>query len=182
MPLTIPSDYYLVETTKQTRNGKTVTVLRYQNNPNIVMNNAHLTVILAETGQLLSYNDFSGIPDGNLVRSKTARQVAEKTFQRVDPNYAAGLAFMRIDHYERHFFDADDSLQMIPISWVKFAHQNGSYNWVSVGGNGTVVEYEIDSRWDYFAARRATEEWNYDDWVLARQGKGPQLSAPQALA
>ena len=45
-----------------------------------------------------------------------------------------------------------------------------------------VIELEIDSRWDYFRGRRKTEMWDNDDWVLAREGKGPQLASPNALA
>jgi len=45
-----------------------------------------------------------------------------------------------------------------------------------------VIELERESGWDFFQSRRATEEWNYDDWVLARNGQGPQLAAPEALA
>ncbi len=41
---------------------------------------------------------------------------------------------------------------------------------------------EINSRWDCFHGRRQTEMWDNDDWVLAREGKGPQLPSPNALA
>lgn len=52
----------------------------------------------------------------------------------------------------------------------------------TLGGGGAVVEMEIDSRWDYFRGRRKMGMWDNDDWVLAREGKGPQLPSPSALA
>ncbi len=85
-------------------------------------------------------------------------------------------------HCHALFLNEDGDEISIPILWVKFAHANGSYNWVSVGADGRVVEMERESYWDYFRNRRATEEWNYDDWVLAYEGKGPQPAAPEALA
>ncbi|MDN5951228.1 MAG: hypothetical protein L0H66_03140, partial [Loigolactobacillus coryniformis] len=108
--------------------------------------------------------------------------IAEQTWQTVDPDYARGLHYMRTDTLPRFFIDDQGQRQSFKVQWVKFAHDNGSYNWVSVGPGGQVIELERESRWDYFQSRRATEEWNYDDWVLARNGQGPQLAAPEALA
>ncbi|WP_243681245.1 hypothetical protein [Lacticaseibacillus manihotivorans] len=45
-----------------------------------------------------------------------------------------------------------------------------------------MIEMEIESLWDYFRGRRATEMWDNDDWVKARQQNGPQLPSPNALA
>lgn len=89
---------------------------------------------------------------------------------------------MRIDHLKRQFINDQGKYVEIPISWVKFAHTNGSYNWVSVGPDNQIFEMERESYWNYWLSRRATEEWNYDSWVLAREGKGPQPAAPEALA
>ena len=61
-------------------------------------------------------------------------------------------------------------------------HHNGSFNWVTIGGEGQIIEFEREVRWDYMMSRRQTEMWYYDDWVLARMGKGPQLMSPFALA
>lgn len=109
-------------------------------------------------------------------------KVATEVWHHLDEKYARGLQFMRIDTLKRFFIDQDGTRQDFEVLWVKFAHSNGSYNWVTIGPGGQVVEVERESRWDYRRARRATEEWNYDDWVLAREGKGPQLKAPEALA
>lgn len=41
---------------------------------------------------------------------------------------------------------------------------------------------EFDSHWDYYNGQRKTEMWDNDDWVLAREGRGPQYPNPSALA
>ncbi len=36
----------------------------------------------------------------------------------------------------------------------QFAHRNGSYNWVTLGAKGKLIEMEMDLRWDYFHGHR----------------------------
>lgn len=87
-----------------------------------------------------------------------------------------------MERQQRQFLDEDGRNHQFPVLWIKFGHSNGSYNWVTLGANNQVIEMEIDSRWDYFHGRRKTEMWDNDDWVLAREGNGPQLASPNALA
>ncbi|GEK29317.1 hypothetical protein [Furfurilactobacillus siliginis] len=182
--LSLPDGFQLVETKSRERNGETVQVERYQKDLKVTPNNAHVTVVWGDDGRLISYNNFAVDEDGQVPTESQAVDIAWNNFEQLDPDYASGLQFMRVDHYTRYFINSDGERVDIPIAWVKFAHAVGevSYNWVSVGVNGQVIEMERESYWDYFASRRATEEWNYDDWVLARQGKGPQLKAPEARA
>lgn len=181
--LTIPDGFKVVKESEEIRNGEQVTITRYQKDDKIEFNNAHVTTVSDEDGTLLSYNNFAYEDvDGKMPSEKTAIDIAKETFNEINPAYADGLQYMRVDHLTRDFHDDNGNEIEIPILWVKFAHSNGSYNWVSVGPNDTVIEMEIDSRWDYFGGRRATEEWNYDNWVMARLGLGPQLAAPEALA
>lgn len=180
--LTIPDGFVLVASDSQQRNGETVRVERYQAGTPVVMNGPHVTVVYGEDDRLISYNNFAVELAGKRPSNQEATAIAERVFDRLDPVYARRLSFMRVDHLSRYYNDADGRRVEIPILWVKFAHSNGSYNWVSVGADGFVVEVERESEWDYFRSRRSTEEWNYDDWVLARMGKGPQPPAPEALA
>lgn len=142
-----------------------------------------MTVIVGADERLISYNRFS--IDRAILKLPTSGNevaLAERIWDEVDPDYAAGLDYMRTDSYERFFIDENGEEVLLPIRWVKFAHRNGSYNWVSIGPGNQIIEVERESRWNYMRNRRATEEWNYDNWVLAREGKGPQLKAPEALA
>lgn len=180
--LHIPADYILAKIDARSRNGEDVRVERYQADDEFRPNQPHVTLVWGSDGRLLSFNDFSVTGDAPLPNFQTARRIAEDTMKTLDKKYFRGLFYMRIDRLTRFFDTVDGQRVMIPVLWVKFAHTNGSYNWVSVGTGGRVVEVERESRWDYSRARRATEEWNYDNWVLAFEGKGPQLEAPEALA
>lgn len=179
--LTIPEDFTRITSEPRSRNGEAVRVDRYQHQRPVQWYGSHLTLVWGEDGRLLSFNDFTGTSSAPLPTQAAARQIAMQVWQALDPSYAAGLDYMRTDRLTR-YYEVDDQRIAIPVWWVKFAHRNGSYNWVSVGAGGQVVEMERESMWDYMRSRRATEEWNYDDWVLARAGQGPQPAAPAALA
>lgn len=180
-PLLMPDHYQQVAEDQRIRNGQPVLVQRFGPEPKIVPNHEHLTLIWDTEGGLVSYNLSSGTGTGALPTDDQACEIAVAAFLQVTPVYFEGLNYMRVDHLQRTYQRGGQEIS-IPISWVKFVHQNGTYNWVSVGPNQLIYELEIESAWDYRKNRRATEMWNYDDWVLARTGKGPQLAAPNALA
>lgn len=180
--LTIPDNFELIASNSQKRNREKVTVERYQAAKPTVMNGPHVTVIYGRDGRLISYNNFAVQSTADLPSDQEAITIATSVFEQLDSKYASGLSYMRIDRLSRYYIDEAGHEIDIPILWVKFAHKNGSYNWVSVGAGGKVIEVERESKWDYWRSRRATEEWNYDDWVLARNGMGPQPSSPEALA
>lgn len=177
----IPEDYQLVSEQQEIRNQHSVTVLRYQKNGEFMLNGPRIIAIF-QNDTLVSIKNLSVLPEGTLPDAAQARQLAEAVFLETNPDYARGLSFIRIEHQQREFKDENQQPHHFPVLWVKYAHRNGSYNWVTLGANGTVIEMEIDSRWDYFRGRRKTEMWDNDDWVLAREGKGPQLPSPSALA
>lgn len=183
LALIIPDGFKLVTTETHRRNREQVRVDRFQMTPDFSPNNAHVTLVYGADERLISYNRFFVAAEQLKLPIKgDVVHIAEQTWQTVDPDYARGLHYMRTDTLPRFFIDDQGQRQSFKVQWVKFAHDNGSYNWVSVGPGGQVIELERESRWDYFQSRRATEEWNYDDWVLARNGQGPQLAAPEALA
>ncbi|MFL2028138.1 hypothetical protein [Loigolactobacillus zhaoyuanensis] len=181
--LIIPNNFKLVTTETHRRNREEVRVERYQMTPEFSPNNAHITLVYGADERLISYNRFYVALDQLTLPIKgVVIQIAEQVWQTVDADYARGLHYMRTDKQQRYFIDDQGVRQAFAVQWVKFAHDNGSYNWASIGPDGQVIELERESRWDYFRSRRATEEWNYDDWVLARNNQGPQLAAPEALA
>lgn len=180
--LQIPQGFTRIDQHARRRNGESVRVDRYQAAPPIHWLGPHLTLVWGSDGRLLSFNNFSGTSKAPRPSEDAARVLAQRVMQALDPEYAAGLEYMRTDSLAREFINATGKRVPIPVWWVKFAHRNGSYNWVSIGAGVQVVEMERESFWDYTQGRRATEEWNYDDWVLARMGQGPQPAAPAALA
>lgn len=180
--LVIPVDFTLVSTVERERNSERVQVERYQHGANIIPNNAHVTLVYGEDDRLISYNNTVGDVKLELPTDDELVQTAADVWHNLDAEYARGLHFMRIDTLNRFFIDNHGNRNEYEVLWVKFAHNNGSYNWVTIGPGGQILEVERESRWDYMHSRRATQEWNYDAWVLAYEGKGPQLAAPEALA
>lgn len=178
--LQLPAGYGLVAAATRQRNGEQVEVVRYQVNEPAKAYAPHVTLVFGNDGRLLSYNRLTA-PVGKLPSAASAREVAERVLVELDGNYARGLHYMRTDALTRQFVNAAGVTVEIPIRWVKFGHDNGSYNWVSVGPDDEVYEFERESNWDYFRNRRATEEWNYDQWVEARAGNAAQPPAPEAL-
>lgn len=181
--LILPDEFKKVASDTRTRNDEPVLVERYQRDTDVQPNHEHAVLVWGEDHRLLSFNNFSLADDsGKLPSKRQATKIALATMTALDDQYASELSYMRTDLLTRAYLDDNDQLVTIPIQWVKFAHPNSSYNWVSVGAGGQVIEMERESYWDYFLSRRSTEEWNYDNWVLAYEGKGPQPAAPEALA
>ncbi|WP_179396151.1 hypothetical protein [Lacticaseibacillus absianus] len=180
--LTLPDDYRQVATLTERRNQEVVTIERYQANGPARPFAPHISLVYGQDQRLISFNDAARTTTGPLPATDTALAIALATFQALDPQYAAALQFMRIDRQSRDVHDATGQRTAVSLLWVKFAHPNGSYNWVSVSAQGRIVEVERESYWDYRHNRRLTEEWNYDAWVLARRGQGPKPAAPEALA
>jgi hypothetical protein len=181
--LWIPDDYTLISTESHERNGEPITIERYQEQPTFLLHGAQVTTIYANDGQdLQSYHNYTQAPDQPLPGTQEAEKLAEDVWTDTDPDFARGLSLLVVENQQRSYVDANGEEHQFPVLWVKFAHENGSYNWVTVAGGNKIVEVERNSEWDYFGGRRATEEWDNDDWVQARNGERPQLAAPHARA
>jgi hypothetical protein len=177
----IPMDYRLAEEKKEIRNKREVTIWRFQKDGVFELNGPRVIAIFLKDN-LVSIKNLSTAPEGKLASPDRARAIAEDIFSKSNRSYARGLSFIRIEHQQREFVGEDGKTHHFPVLWIKFGHSNGSYNWITLAGNNQLIEMEIDSRWDYFRGRRKTEMWDNDDWILAREGKGPQLKSPNALA
>ncbi|BCA86477.1 hypothetical protein EsVE80_20000 [Enterococcus saigonensis] len=178
--VTIPDSYQLVEEKNVYRNNKAVTVWRFQEDGIFSLNGPRIIIVFSNT-TILSIKNLTTIPTGKLPSSQLAQEVAQKTFLKSDSSYARRLSFIRIERQQRQI-TLENKTAQFPVLWIKYAHANGSYNWVTLGADNQIIEMEIDSRWDYSHGRRKTEMWDNDDWVLAREKNGPQLMPPNALA
>lgn len=179
--LQLPADFDVVEDFTARRNQALVTVTRLQKAPPITPNNQHITLITDQAGDLVSFNSSAFAPGGQLPAENGLVTKAQRIFSQLLPDYAPGLSYMRAEEQTRSYHHEGTTIT-IPVYWVKFAHQNGSYNWATFGPADQLIEIERDALWDGAANRRATEMWNSDDWVQALKGQGPQLLPPNALA
>lgn len=179
--LNVPAGYALVSTAPHMRNGQMVTVKRYQLDGEYVEFGPRLIVIETKSGELVSVlnltrSDFVG----DFPKQSALVDQASDVWEEVLPEYAVGLTFLRIDRLTRSFV-VDGVTKSFPVRWVKFGHNNGTYNWVTFAADGTVIEIERESAWDYARGRRATEMWDSDEWVRAYEKRGPEMAAPAAL-
>lgn len=181
--LEIPAHLQLVHTAEEIRNKEKVKIFRFQKEEPYKLGIPHITFIIsAKDGHLLSYvNRMLPLPNQKIGEQK-ALEKAEDILKKINKSYFIDLSFIRIDKLPRLFINAQGEGEKHMIYWVKFSHSNGSYNWVGLSTDGSVENYEIESRWDYFRMRRKTEMWDHDGWVKARLGQGPELERPNALA
>ncbi|MFL0403752.1 hypothetical protein [Bacillus nitratireducens] len=182
MLLSIPKYVKLVHEHEELRDGVNVEIHRYQAEERLNYGGSHITTITSQKDKhLLSYTNMMPVYSNKLPHKDEAEEIAMDVMKKVDRQYANDLTLLRIEKQTRHYVDGGQTVEF-PVLWVKMMHNNGSFNWVTIGGDGQIIEFEREVRWDYMMSRRQTEMWYYDDWVLARMGKGPQLLSPAALA
>ncbi|MFC6171843.1 hypothetical protein [Loigolactobacillus jiayinensis] len=184
--LPLPADYQLVYDRQVTRDNETVHLLRYQpaNSPTEALEHERVVVLCRDDGYVMAYNALIHPSTGAFPEKKQIWAKAEKVWQNVDSTYRQQLERLNMSQQERSYVAATGKKMTVPIIWAKYADtQNvGNYCWVGLGTNNEVLEFERDSYWDYTAGRQSSEMWNYDDWILAHRGEGPQLAPPRALA
>lgn len=177
----IPKNFNIVYKKEEIRNNEKVKIYRFQESGRFEINTPRIIVITDIYGNIESIKNLSCLYKGELLNSQEAKKKAIDIFNELDESYAKGLSFIRIENQNRSFIKEGSTINF-PVQWIKFGHENGSYNWVTLSFDGEIIEIERNSIWDYLKGRRATEMWDNDDWVLARLGKGPQLPSPNALA
>ncbi|EEL69808.1 MULTISPECIES: hypothetical protein [Bacillus] len=182
MLLSIPKYVKLVHEHEELRDGVNVEIQRYQAEEPLNYGGSHITTITSQKSKhLLSYTNMMPVYANKLPHKDEAEKIAMDVMEKVDRKYAKGLTLLRIEKQTRHYVDGGQTVEF-PVLWIKMMHNNGSFNWMTIGGDGQIIEFEREVRWDYMMSRRQTEMWYYDDWVLARMGEGPQLLPPSALA
>ncbi|QIW21449.1 hypothetical protein [Bacillus thuringiensis] len=182
MLLPLPKYVKLVREHEELRDDVLVSIKRYQAEETLHYGGPHITTITSQSGKyLLSYTNMMPVYSNKLPHKDDAEKLAMDVMEKVDQQYASGLTFLRIEEQTRQYKNEGETITF-PVLWVKMMHHNGSFNWATIGGEGQIIEFEREVRWDYMMSRRQTEMWYYDDWVLARMGTGPQLMSPFALA
>ena len=167
--LYLPKLFSLVDSQTVTRNEQSVTVERYQAERGITPNNQHITVILDHYNQLVSYNNSAFIAQGAIPDRDEATSIALHTFEILMSEYKKEMNLIKVEYQKRGYIDLSGHVIEVPVLWVKFAHQNGSFGWATVGPNAQIIELERDALWSTINGERETEMWNDDTWVLARK-------------
>ncbi|AMV60388.1 Hypothetical protein ADU72_0953 [Pediococcus damnosus] len=186
--LPIPDDYHQVYDKIVTRDGEQVHLRRYQpaKLKDEALQHERVVVLYRDDGYVMAYKALIHPSDGKMPNKKQTWEKAELVWKNVDPDgsYRDRLDRLSTSHQERTYINDAGETITVPITWAKYIDvtDEGNYCWVGLGANSEVLEFERDSYWDYAAGRESSEMWNYDEWILARRGDGPQLDAPLALA
>ena len=151
---------------------------------------SQMSVVLGRGQRLISFRRFclsesalvsvlageNGVPD-----LEESAQIAAEVMAAVDARSARHSHAMRVERQTRSWRHNGAKIE-VPVNWHKFAAPSGGFSWVSVGPCGEVLEFERDAQWDFREWRRASEQWDHDGWIAAREGIGPQLDPPAARA
>lgn len=177
---------------RRERSGVPVRVRRWQAQAPRTLGGEHVTVVVDEAaGALISYRhavlsqamvDAVRRGDDLLPSRGESTAIAKQVIADVDRGAAVTNREMRVEVQSREWRAADGRQVSVPVLWHKHVSARGGFGWVAVGPGGIVIEYERDAQWDFVRFRRGSEQWDFDPWVAAREGTGPQLDPPNALA
>ena len=188
----VPDGWVITWEFDELRSDEPVHVVRWEPEAPRTLGGEQVSVVFSRRDKrLISYRHAHLDPetvdavdrgDATLLSRAESSRIAEETMSAVDESVARRSVPMRIETQRRTWIGPTGTRVDIPVHWHKFAAPTGGFSWVTVGPRGAVIEYERDSQWDFMRSRRASEQWDHDGWIAAREGTGPQLESPAALA
>jgi hypothetical protein len=179
--LRVPNGWHVVDQRTGWHDETAVTVVRYEPDGTRNLGAQHVTAVMDGVGTILGYTQMAADVPSRLPSQDAARAAAERWLAGYVPGYLRGLSVEWVDRHDERIRDAAGRERVVPGMKVKARHTSGLYAWVIVDGDGEVLTYERDVRWDGAAGRRGTQMWLHDAWVAAREGNAPQPSAPYAV-
>ncbi|MFC9897735.1 hypothetical protein ACFVMC_28950 [Nocardia sp. NPDC127579] len=182
--LTLPDGWLPAWVQAAGHDQQSVTVVRYEQDARRDLGGEHITTVVGADGTLLGYTRMTAsAASGPAATDRVAARTAAATWLNgFAADYAAGLDLQFVEPHEEQIRDSTGVTRTITGLKVKSHHASGLYAWTIVDGDGQVITYERDIRWDSGAGRRGTEMWMHDKWIAAREGSGPQPSSPYARA
>lgn len=165
-------DYVVLHTTtghKTSGNVKrqNVTLFRWQRSSGVSLGGDHVSFLLNTQGELAGFARM--IPSAAaspLPPKEKAEQIAREFLQEYAPDL---LPVMNIQWIKPHTDEKyTDGLNQYRINGMKVKCRNaadGTYFWVIVGNDDSVIVFERDIEWDFIRAGRQTEKWLHDDWL-----------------
>ncbi|MGW7050793.1 hypothetical protein [Streptomyces sp. NPDC054887] len=181
--LAIPEGWHPSQIRDEHHEDRPVTVVRYEQDTTRDLGGEHITTVVDAEGTLYGYTRMTVAGAKTPVPADDkAEETAFDWLREFVPDHADGLSVQWVDRHDEEVRDKAGAVHTIAGAKVKTHHDNGLYTWVIVDGNGEVITYERDIRWDGSANRRATQMWLHDKWTAAREGTGPQPPSPYAKA
>ncbi|MFP1626951.1 hypothetical protein ACLB9X_17635 [Streptomyces sp. 5K101] len=182
--LSLPDGWTPVQIRSERHDDRPVTVVRYEQGTPRDLGGEHITTVVGADGTLLGYTRMTAAAARapRATDEDAARDAAFTWLKGFAAGYADGLDVQWVNDHDEEVRDPAGAAHTITGLKVKTHHDNGRYTWVIVDGDGQVITYERDVRWDSDAGRRGTEMWLHDKWIAAREGSGPQPPSPYAVA
>ena len=144
-----------------------VTLFRWQRSPELALGHDHVSFLLNTQGELAGFaRMIPGAAANPLPDEKTAEQIARGFLQAYAPDL---LPMMNVQWIKAHTDEQyTDGQNQFRINGMKVKCRNkadGTYFWVIVGSDNSVIVFERDIEWDFIRAGRQTEKWLHDDWL-----------------
>ncbi|GHB21352.1 hypothetical protein [Streptomyces chryseus] len=179
--LTIPEGWHPAQIRSERHEDRPVTVVRYEQDTTRDLGGEHITTVVDDEGTLYGYTRMTVAgAEKPVPADDKARETAFDWLRGFAPEHADGLSVQWVDQHDEEVRDKAGAAHTVSGAKVKTHHENGLYTWMIVDGDGDIVTYERDVRWDGAANRRATQMWLHDKWIAAREGSGPQPPSPYA--
>lgn len=144
-----------------------VTLFRWQRSPELALGHDHVSFLLNSQGELAGFaRMIPAAAENPLPDEKTAEQTARNFLQTYAPDLLPVMNVQWIKpHTDEQYTDGKNKYR---INGMKVKCRNatdGTYFWVIVGSDNSVIVFERDIEWDFIRAGRQTEKWLHDDWL-----------------
>ena len=144
-----------------------ITLFRWQRTPDLTLESDHVSFQLNSRGELAGFaRMIPSAADGPLPEQEKAEQIARAFLLAYAPDL---LPVMNIQWIRPHTDERyTDGQKQYSINGMKVKCRNsadGTYFWVIVGSDNSVIVFERDIEWDFIRAGRQTEKWLHDDWL-----------------
>lgn len=144
-----------------------ITLFRWQRTPDLTLGNDQVSFQINARGELAGFaRMIPSAADDPLPEQEKAEQIARAFLLTYAPDL---LPVMNIQWIRPHTDEKyTDGQKQYRINGMKVKCRNsvdGTYFWVIVGSDNSVIVFERDIEWDFIRAGRQTEKWLHDDWL-----------------
>lgn len=144
-----------------------IILYRWQHVPELALGYCNVSIQVTDKGELSGFARYIPLAAKEPLPSK---EVAEKTARDFLQKYAPDLLpVMDIQwikpHRDETYIDGSTTYHINGMKMKCRSTADGTYFWVIVGSDTSVIVFERDIEWDFIRAGRQTEKWLHDEWL-----------------
>lgn len=145
-----------------------ITLFRWQHEPELALGHDHVSVQVNNNGEL---SGLARMIPSAAAEPLPSEEVTEKTARAFLHQYAPDLLpVMNVQwikpHRDETYTDGKTTYHINGMKMKCRSTGDGTYFWVIVGSDNSVIVFERDIEWDFVRAGRQTEKWLHDDWLV----------------